>query len=130
MSQHRKLSALSMQELIEAFIEHNIACYHAMKRLDVETSNLHVDAIDAIDSEILRRGSEAWKNYAPLLRHDNSRVRLSAAVLIMRFDAARALPEIEALAQSANMDVRLDADRILYMWRKGEFPPKDESQPS
>ena len=97
MSRGGKLAKLADHELMEKYVEYNVAARLAMESLDVTVHNEYMDRILEIDAELIRRGGQAWKVMTPLLQHRDPQVRLSAAAFLLRFDVESAVPVLQAL---------------------------------
>lgn len=126
MTPARILSATT-RELVARFTQLSLEQHRALRRNDIDTYNLLADELIAAQEEIHRRGLEAGQDFLPLLQHSDSNVRLNAAINYLRVDARLAVPVLEALRQEDEFHIKINAYRVLQRWRKGEFPPKDES---
>ena len=123
------LSGLSGEQLVARFVADGEAQYQALIRFDHDGYDKMIEDIMYITSELKWRVPDARPALLPLLTHPNVSVRLAAARVCMRFDAAKALPVVKEIEANNVEVIGMEAWEILSNYERGEYQREWDDSP-
>lgn len=121
-----RLSARSIEELVQGFIEIGAAQFDALLGLDVRRYNRLYDRKTALLDELKGRPGDARSALLPLLDHRNLQVRLNAATATLALAPDRARQALEAIRETGWMPQAADAAGLIRSLDEGVFKPTRE----
>jgi hypothetical protein len=120
---NRDLKHMSEAALITQFRSHALEQEAALLDSDTAKYNRLYKKIQAIDSELRARGSEARKALLVLLDDPNLRVRFEAARRCLAVDRERAIEALNGIVASHQMPEEGWAGMTLQLLSDGIFKP-------
>jgi len=123
------LSGLSNDQLVDRFVKDGEAQYQARIGLDNRTYDKMTKDMMYIISELKWRVPDARSALLPLLTYPNVCVRLAAAGVCMRVDAAKALPVVKEIEAEYSEEIGMEAWEILTAYQRGEFEKEWDDGP-
>ena len=114
---------MTMNELVDRFVEIGIAQDQALLYDDHKTFNRLYGQMDRVDGELRRRGPEARLALVSLYDHANIQVRLKAAVRTLGVAPTAARTVIQAIYDSRLQPQALAAGMTLRSLDSGAFKP-------
>ena len=120
----RNLARMSVEELVTSFVQIALAQDDARMDDRIGAYNRLYRQMDAVWAELKGRPGDQRHALLPLLQHENSQVRLKAAITLLALEPVVARQVLQAIHESREMYVALDAGMTLHNLDKGIFVPE------
>ena len=114
---------LSVDDLVDRFIEISIAQSEALFREEITRFNSLYRQMDQVGNELKRREGDARTALMRLYGHPNFHVRLNAAKRTLAVAPEAARQELRAIAASKHHPQAMDAGMSLWNLDRGVFRP-------
>ncbi len=117
-----QISRMTMDDLVEEFIERAIDHWNAAKQFDeegkpdVKNDNRTAKVLIDLRREFIARG--ALKSLLPLVEHEHLGVKMAAASYCMPLAPGRMLALFEEWHKSSDQQTRVEAGSSLRYWRE------------
>ena len=118
-----KLETVTVDGLVQLFVELCIAQDRELLRGDVPAINRLFDRIEAIESELKSRPGDQRSALVPLYHHDSMQVRVKAAKATLAIKPEAARKALEAIQASKWQPQAGEAGMSLWTLDRGIFKP-------
>jgi hypothetical protein len=117
------LQGLTVDQLVQRFIEIGIAQDQAERYENYDEYNRLYALMTAVDNELRARGNDARLALLKLYDHANMQVRLKAAIYTLPVAPKAARDAIEAISLSNDFPQAGDAGILLQSYDEGRYNP-------
>ena len=117
------LARLSIDDLIQRYVQIGLEQYEALLDLDTRRFNRLFDRMIEVEQELGVRGRDARLQLLTLYEHPNAQVRLNAFKETLAVAPKQARKALEELADSVEYPQAGDAGMCLWALDEGIFKP-------
>jgi hypothetical protein len=114
-------SGMDVDRIVEVYAAAAAHHHRARQHGDSRGATMAFDEVGAAYRELRARGIDAQRALLPLLKHEDSAVRLAAGAHALEFAPDDGEPALTELAADDETSIAFDAEMTLEVWREGEL---------